>query len=62
MMCMLRRERNVFSSSAWWCRPLAFQSKLKKCSHYLSFVRIVVRFIMVPICSKRLFIRGPRYR
>jgi hypothetical protein len=34
------------------------ERKLKKCSHYMSLVRTVVRrFIMVPICSKRLFIR-----
>jgi hypothetical protein len=34
---------------------------LKKCSHYLSLVRTVVRkFIMVPICSNRLFIRALR--
>jgi hypothetical protein len=34
------------------------ERKLKECSHYLSLVRTVVRrFIMVVICSKRLFIR-----
>jgi hypothetical protein len=34
------------------------ECKLKECSHYLSLVRTVVRrFIMVPICSERLFIR-----
>jgi hypothetical protein len=34
------------------------ERKLKECSHYLSMVRTVVkRFIMVPICSKRLVIR-----
>jgi hypothetical protein len=34
------------------------ERKLKECSHYLSLVRTVVRrFMMVPICSKRLFIR-----
>jgi hypothetical protein len=34
---------------------------LKKCSHYLNFVWIVVRrFIMVPICLKRLFITALR--
>jgi hypothetical protein len=33
------------------------ERKLKECSHYLSLVRKVVRFIMVPICSKRLVIR-----
>jgi hypothetical protein len=37
------------------------ECKLKKCSHYLSLVRTVVRrFIVVPICSKRLFIRALR--
>jgi hypothetical protein len=34
------------------------ERKLKECSPYLSLVRTVVRrFIMVPICSKRLFLR-----
>jgi hypothetical protein len=33
------------------------ERKLKECSHYLSLVRTVVRFIVAPICSKRLFIR-----
>jgi hypothetical protein len=34
------------------------ERKLKERSHYLSLVRTVMRrFIMVPICSKRLFIR-----
>jgi hypothetical protein len=34
------------------------ERKLKESSHYLSLVRTVVwRFIMVPICSKSLFIR-----
>jgi hypothetical protein len=34
------------------------ERKLKECSHYLSLVRTVVRrFIMVPICSNRLFMR-----
>jgi hypothetical protein len=34
------------------------ERKLKECNHYLSVVRSVVsRFIMVPISSKRLFIR-----
>jgi hypothetical protein len=34
------------------------ERKLKECSHYLSLVRTVVRrFNMVPVCSKRLFIR-----
>jgi hypothetical protein len=34
------------------------ERKLKECSHYLSLVRTVVRrLIMVPISSKRLFIR-----
>jgi hypothetical protein len=40
---MLRTERNVFQLF---------------CSYYVSLVRTVVRrFIMVPICSKGLFIR-----
>jgi hypothetical protein len=34
------------------------ECKLKKCDHYLSLVRTMVRrFIVVPICSNRLFIR-----
>jgi hypothetical protein len=34
------------------------ERKLKESSHYVSLVRTVVRrFIMVPICSKRLVIR-----
>jgi hypothetical protein len=37
------------------------ERKLKECSNYFSLVRTVVRrFIMVPICSKRLFIRVSR--
>jgi hypothetical protein len=39
------------------------ERKLKECSHYVSLVRTVVkRFIMVPICSKRLFISALRSR
>jgi hypothetical protein len=33
------------------------EHKLKECSHYLSLVSTVVRFIMVPICPKRFFVR-----
>jgi hypothetical protein len=30
------------------------KSNLKECSHYFSLVRTVVRFILVPICSKNI--------
>jgi hypothetical protein len=37
------------------------ERKLKECSHYLSLVRTEVRRLsMVPICSKRIFIRALR--
>jgi hypothetical protein len=37
------------------------ERKLKECSHYLSLVRTLVRRLsVVPICSKRLFIRALR--